>query len=74
MIRNDEAFDRFVGIVNSGKYEAFASVLMDKDNPMAFYEALHEFLVRASNDNTRYDLMPEGNKFCTLVAFTDNRG
>ena len=63
----EDMFNKFIHIVESGNYQKFASVLSEPDRAVWYGKTLHEFLCKASNLTTRYDPIPDGEKFYDLL-------
>lgn len=66
----EDMFEKFTKVVETGNYPKFATVLMDPENPQSYYDALHKFIKNASDLSTRYDQVPEGEKFYALLEIT----
>lgn len=66
----EEMFEKFIKIVETGNYPKFASVLIDPDQPSKYGNTLHEFLRMASDLTTRYDQVPDGEKFYDLLELS----
>ena len=66
----EEMFEKFTKIVETGNYPKFASVLIDPDEPSKYGNTLHEFLRNTSDLTTRYDPVPDGEKFYDLLELS----